>query len=152
METIKVIILVSQFNIEESVGFLIAKAYQRLFSCFRSGLEPYGITPQQFALMAFLWRQDGLSQADLSEKTEVDRTTLSGLIDRLQKLQLVERCRHPADRRIWLVRLTPAGRALEEKLVPVALQVRERLTANLEDSDYRTLCELLKKLRDVHNE
>jgi DNA-binding MarR family transcriptional regulator len=140
------------FNIEESVGFLVAKAYQRLFSCFREGLEPYGVTPQQFALLAFLWRQDGLSQAELSEKTEVDRTTLSGLIDRLQKLELVERCRHPDDRRIWLVSLTPAGRALEETLVPVALQVRERLTATFQGSDYRTLCELLNKLRDVYNE
>ena len=142
----------SQFNIEESAGFLVAKAYQRLFSCFRTGLEPFGVTPQQFALLAFLWRQDGLSQAELSDKTEVDRTTLSGLIDRLQKLGMVERCRHPGDRRGWLVRLTPAGRALEAKLVPVALQVRERLTANLDDREYRTLCQLLNKLREVHYE
>jgi DNA-binding MarR family transcriptional regulator len=142
----------NQFNIEESAGFLVAKAYQRLFSCFRTGLEPFGVTPQQFALLAFLWRQDGLSQAELSDKTEVDRTTLSGLIDRLQKLGMVERCRRPGDRRVWLVRLTPAGRALEEQLVPVALQVRERLTANLDDREYRTLCQLLNKLREVHYE
>lgn len=142
----------SHFDIEESAGFLIAKAYQRLFSCFRTGLEPFGVTPQQFALMAFLWRQDGLSQAELSDQAEIDRTTLSGLVDRLQKLALVERCRHPADRRIWLVRLTPAGRALEAKLVPVALQVRERFTANLDDNEYRDLCDLLKKLREVHHE
>ena len=141
----------SHFDIEESAGFLIAKAYQRLFSCFRTGLEPFGVTPQQFALMAFLWRQDGLSQAELSDQTEIDRTTLSGLVDRLQKLALVERCRHPADRRIWLVRLTPAGRALEAKLVPVALQVRERFTANLDDNEYRDLCDLLKKLREDHH-
>jgi DNA-binding MarR family transcriptional regulator len=139
-----------QFDIEQSVGFLVAKAYQRLFSCFRARLEPYGITPQQFALLAFLWKQDGLSQAELSEKTEVDRTTLSGLIDRLQKLELVERCRHPADRRVWLVRLTPTGRSLEEKLVPIALQVREQFTVNLEGAEYRQLCDLLKKLRGTY--
>ena len=141
-----------QFDIEESVGFLVAKTYQRLFSCFRAMLEPYGITPPQFALLAFLWKQDGLSQVELSDKTEVDRTTLSGLIDRLQKLELVERRRHPADRRAWLVQLTPAGRSLEEKLVPLALQVREQFTANLGDGEYRQLCELLKKLRGVTNE
>lgn len=142
----------NHFDIEESVGFLVAKAYQRLFSCFRVGLEPYGITPPQFALLAFLWKQDGLSQAELSEKSEVDRTTLSGLIDRLQKLALVERCRHPADRRVWLVRLTPAGRSLEEKLVPIALEVRENLTSSLRDDEYRGLCELLKKLRAIPHE
>ena len=142
----------SRFNVEQSVGFLVAKAYQRLYSCFRVGLEPYGVTPQQFALLAFLWQQDGLSQAELSEKTEIDRTTLSGLIDRLQKLELVERCRHPADRRVWLVRLTPAGRSMEAKLLPVALQVREKLTSNLRESEYRDLCALLKKLRGEPHE
>jgi MarR family transcriptional regulator, lower aerobic nicotinate degradation pathway regulator len=141
-----------QFDIEKSVGFLIAKVYQRLFSCFRTRLEPYGITPPQFALLAFLWKQDGLSQAELSEKTEVDRTTLSGLIDRLQKLDLVERRRHPADRRVWLVHLTPAGRQLEEKLVPITLQVREQFTVNLEGGEYHKLCELLKKLRGACHE
>lgn len=141
-----------RFDIEESVGFLIAKAYQRLFACFRNSLEPYGITPQQFALLAFLWKQDGLSQIELSEKTEVDRTTLSGLIDRLQKLDLVNRVRHPTDRRVWLVNLTKPGRDLEKRLLPIALQVRKRFTSNLQDDEYLQLCEWLKKLRDDTHE
>jgi len=141
-----------QLDIEKSVGFLLAKAYQRLFACFRNGLDPFGVTPQQFALLAFLWQQDGLSQAELSDKTEVDRTTLSGLVDRLEKQGLLERRRHPADRRVCLVNLTAAGRALEKKLVPIALQVRERFTANLRDDEYRQLCELLNKLRDIAHE
>lgn len=137
------------FDIEESVGFLMAKSYQRIFACFRNGLEPFGVTPQQFALLAFLWKQDGLSQVELSLKTEVDRTTLSGLVDRLEKQELVHRARHPADRRVWLVSLTPAGRALEKVLIPIALHVRERFTANLHDDEYRQLCDWLKKLRDT---
>jgi DNA-binding MarR family transcriptional regulator len=141
-----------RFDIEESVGFLTAKAYQQIFGCLREGLDPYGITPPQFALLAFLWKQDGLSQVEISEKTCVDRTTVSGLVDRLQKLGLVGRVRHPSDRRVWLVYLTAAGRTLETKLVPIALQVRERLTSNLQQSEYRQLCELLKKLRDVRHE
>lgn len=140
------------FDIEESVGFLIAKAYQRLFASFRGSLEPFGITPQQFALLAFLWKQDNLSQVELVEKTEVDRTTLSGLIDRLQKLELVNRVRHPTDRRVWLVKLTAKGRSMETQLLPLALQVREIFTANLSGDEYRQLCESLKKLRDPSHE
>jgi MarR family transcriptional regulator, lower aerobic nicotinate degradation pathway regulator len=135
------------YQIEGTAGFLLAKAYQRFFACFRDGLEPFGITPPQFALLAFLWQQDGLSQTELADKTEVDRTTLSGMVDRLQKLELVERLRHPSDRRVWLVQLTAAGREMESQLVPIALQVRERLAANLEDDEYLQLCVLLKKLR-----
>jgi len=137
----------SDFNIEKSVGFLLVKAYQHIYANFRAQLEPYGITPQQFALLAFLWQQDGLSQTELSHKTEIDRTTIGGLIDRLAKLGLVRRSRHATDRRIYRICLTPTGRDLEKTLIPLALDVRRGLTENLAPGEYDQLCTLLAKLR-----
>lgn len=137
----------NDFDIEKSVGFLLAKAHQRLFAAFRKELAPFGLTPPQFALLGFLWKKDGLSQVEISEKSEVDRTTIGGLVDRLEKCGLVERRRHPEDRRVYLVHLTEAGRALESELSPVALRAREKFTAGLEPGDYEKLCEMLKKLR-----
>ena len=135
------------FDIEASVGFLLAKAYQKLFARFRDLLAPYNITPQQFALLAFLWRQDGLSQVELAEKTEVDRTTLSGLIDRLEKQELVRRQPNPGDRRAWLVTLTAAGRELEKVLPPLVIQLRQQVSRKLSSDEYNQLCSLLNKLR-----
>lgn len=136
------------FDVETSVGFLLAKAHQSLYRQFRELLTPFGLTPPQFALLAFLWREDGLSQAALSEKTDVDRTTLSGLVDRLQKLDLVKRRPDPADRRACQVCLTAAGRQLEEQLVPLALTLRQRVGSNLASGEYDLLCALLEKIRD----
>ena len=135
------------FDIENSVGFLIAKAHQRLYAHFREELEPYAITPPQFALLAFLWKQDGLSQRELSEKSGIDRTTVGGLVDRLAKAGLVRRGVNPEDRRACLVQLSAAGRALREELTPVNLRVRQRFTADLDPGEYELLCALLKKLR-----
>lgn len=140
------------FNIETSVGFLLAKAHQWLYARFRDLLAPLGVTPPQFALLAFLWQEDGRSQTALSEKTEIDRTTISGLLDRLQKQGLVCRLPDPSDRRAWQVCLTPAGRALEEQLAPLANQLRRQVTANLAPGEYEELCRLLTKLRgDAHD-
>lgn len=136
-----------EFNIEKSVGFLLAKAHQRLYAHFRRELANYAITPPQFALLAFLWRKDGLSQTELSEMTEVDRTTIGGLIDRLEKAGLVQRRPNPADRRAYSVHLTEQGKALEKELTPIALRVRERTAAGLAPGEYAKLCELLEKLR-----
>jgi len=136
-----------QFDIEKSVGFLLAKAHQRLFARFRDLLAPHGITPPQFALLAFLWKRDGLSQTELAEKTEVDRTTLSGLIDRLAKQGLVNRCPHPNDRRACLVTLTAAGRKLEKQLAPIAMNLRQQINAELSTAEYEQLCQLLNRLR-----
>lgn len=135
------------FDIETSVGFLLAKAHQRLFACFRDLLAPHGVTPQQFVLLAFLWKRDGLSQTELTEKTDVDRTTLSGLIDRLEKQGLVIRANHPGDRRAYLVKLTPAGRSLESELTSIAMALRQQISTGLTADEYAQLCQLLTRLR-----
>jgi DNA-binding MarR family transcriptional regulator len=138
---------VAEFRIEKSVGFLLAKAHQRLYAHFRQELANFSLTPPQFALLAFLWERDGLSQAELSERTEVDRTTLGGLVDRLEKAGLVKRLPNPQDRRAYLIHLTPRGEKLEKTLAPIALRIRERVTEGLEPGEVEKLCELLEKLR-----
>jgi MarR family transcriptional regulator, lower aerobic nicotinate degradation pathway regulator len=134
-------------DIEKSVGFLLAKAYQRACAIFKEHFDRYDLTPQQFGLLAFLWQQDGLSQAELSAKSQIDRTTMGGIIDRLEKEGLVERRNHPEDRRAYQVFLTPRGKSLEEKLCPVAGQVIGKVTSPLTEEEHQTLIRLLAKLR-----
>lgn len=142
------------FDIEKSVGFLLAKAHQRMFAWFREELAPYNVTPPQFALMAFLARQDGISQTTLVEKTEIDRTTLGGLIDRLEQAGTVRRESDPHDRRAFLIYLTDDGRRLQRDLVAIALRARQCFTEKLSSDEYETLCRLLDKVRtrEVHEE
>src|SRR4051794_38323650 len=107
------------YDIEKSIGFLLAKAHQRGFALFKGHLDPYGLTPQQFGLLAFLWKKDGLSQAELSEKTMIDRTTIGGLIDRLEKDGWVERRPNPTDRRANLISLSAKGKGHEKELTGI---------------------------------
>lgn len=136
-----------RFDIEASVGFKLSKAHQRMFSHLGELLKPYGITSKQFALLAFLWKEDGLSQTELSERAEIDRTTLSGMVDRLENSGLVQRASDPDDRRAFLVRLTERGASLEEPLSALALQVRRDMFSRFADGEYEQLCRLLDKLR-----
>lgn len=133
--------------IEKSVGFLLAKAYQRACALFKEEFDPYDITPQQFGLLAFLWNEDGLSQAELSSRSQVDRTTIGGIIDRLEKEGLVERRHHPEDRRAYQVYLTPKGKSREGELSTLAVQVIRRVTAPLTEEEHQTLIRLLEKIR-----
>ncbi len=135
------------YDIEKSVGFLVAKVYQRGFGIFRDCLLPYNITPPQFSLLAFLWKEDGLSQAELSERSQVDRTTMCGLTDRLEAEGLVKRHPHPDDRRAYRVRLTARGRELEGELCRLAEVATAQLTGGLSEAEAGTLRELLEKIR-----
>jgi DNA-binding MarR family transcriptional regulator len=114
-------------DIEKSVGFLLAKAYQRACALFKEEFDRYDLTPQQFGLLAFLWIKDGLSQTELSVRSQIDRTTMGGIIDRLEKEGLEERRPHPDDRRAYLVFLTAKGKSLEEELCTVASQVQNKV-------------------------
>jgi MarR family transcriptional regulator, lower aerobic nicotinate degradation pathway regulator len=138
---------VKQIDIGDSVGFLLAKAYQRACLLFKERFEGYDLTPQQFGLLGFLWREDGITQAELSARSQIDRTTIGGLIDRLEKEGLVARCSHPEDRRAYRICLTAKGKELEPELTPLALKTQESLTAKLAPHEVEMLKSLLDKIR-----
>ena len=134
-------------DIEKSVGFLLAKAYQRACALFKEEFEGYDLTPQQFGLLTFLWQADGLSQAELSARSQIDRTTMGGIVDRLEKEGLVERRPHPDDRRAYQVFLTAKGKSLEDELTGVAGRVLRKVTSPLTEQEHETLIGLLTKIR-----
>ena len=134
-------------DIEKNVGFLLAKAHQRACALFKEEFDRYDLTPQQFGLLAFLWIEDGLSQSGLSTRSQIDRTTMGGIIDRLEKEDIVQRRPHPDDRRAYQVFLTTKGKALEDDLCAVAIRTQEKVNTPLTPEEQATLIRLLKKIR-----
>jgi DNA-binding MarR family transcriptional regulator len=137
------------YDINKSIGFLLSKAYQRSWAIMRSEIETYDLTPPQFGLLAFLWQQDGLTQVELSEKGQIDRTTIGGLVDRLEKLGLVERRQHPQDRRAYKIHLTERGKGMEGPLSECADRTLEKLTRGLTQNE---ICELRRMLEILREE
>lgn len=100
---------------------------QRLF-------RPHGLTAAQFNVLNVLAGQsEGLSQRQIGDVLVVDRSNVTGLLDRMGEAGWVRRSDDPADRRVYRVTLTPAGRRLWAKVEPryraVATQVAGGLTA-----------------------
>jgi MarR family transcriptional regulator, lower aerobic nicotinate degradation pathway regulator len=135
------------YDIEKSIGFLLSKGYQRAWAILREGIEQYDLTPPQFALLAFLWQQDGLTQVELSEKGQIDRSTIGGLIDRLERNGLLERRQHPQDRRAYRIYLTEHGKAMESTLSACAERSLKRFTSGLNEDELTELRRMLEILR-----
>lgn len=135
------------YNIENSIGFLLSKGYQRAWALLREEIEVYDLTPPQFGLLAFLWLQDGMTQVELSEKGQIDRTTVGGLIDRLEKNGLVERRPHPQDRRAYKIHLTDQGKNMEGPLSECASRALAKLTNGLSGNEVNELTRMLEILR-----
>ena len=123
--------------LENALAFWVHRVYQaqrnEMYRAFREkGVE---LTPEQWAVLVRLWERDGRTQNDLSEKTFRDKPTMSRMIDALERRGLVERRDDEDDGRTRLVHLTPDGRALKRKLVPVVEKIVSRMLAGVSAAD-----------------
>ncbi|RBY91952.1 MarR family transcriptional regulator [Blastococcus sp. TF02-8] len=100
--------------LDDQICFALYSAPRAVTARYRPMLDELGITyPQWLALMA-LWETDGMSVNGLGARLGLDSGTMSPLIKRLEALDLITRHRSTDDERLVLVRLTDAGRALED--------------------------------------
>jgi len=134
-------------EVSKSIGFLLSKAYQRACALYKEKFGKFDLTPQQFGLLRFLWEEDGITQVELSSRSMIDRTTIGGLIDRLEQAGLLKRLPHPEDRRAYRISLTDAGRSLEGELSPRAEELHKAILEPLSADEVRTLLTILQKLK-----
>jgi DNA-binding MarR family transcriptional regulator len=112
--------------------------------------RPHGLSGAQYNLLNVVaLSPDGLSQRELSDHLVVDRSNITGLLDRMEKAGWVRRTDHPADRRVYRVVLTPAGRALWEKITPQYLAVVQQVTSKIPVRRLREACTTLRELEDA---
>lgn len=134
-------------EVSRSICFLLSKAYQRACALYKEKFDRYDLTPQQFGLLRFLWEEDGLTQVELSNRSQIDRTTIGGLIDRLEQAGLVVRLPHPEDRRAYRISLTGPGKELEKELAPLAEELNKAILAPLSPGEIASLTAILLKMR-----
>ncbi|MDF3059867.1 MAG: MarR family transcriptional regulator, partial [Rariglobus sp.] len=85
---------------------------QRLF-------RPHGLTAAQYNVLSVLAAAGkGISQRELGDVLVVDRSNVTGLVDRMEKTGWVRRTDDPDDRRVYRVQLTAAGRRLWAEVSP----------------------------------
>jgi MarR family transcriptional regulator, transcriptional regulator for hemolysin len=104
-------------------------------------------TPQQWRTLAYLARMEGCQQCELAAVVEVRPITIGRLLDRMQRMQLVERRRDAADRRVQRVYLTPRARAAVREMRAIGRRCSDRAVRGLSAAERRTLTALLVRVR-----
>jgi DNA-binding MarR family transcriptional regulator len=112
--------------------------------------RPAAITDQQFNVLRILrgGPKEGYLIREIRRRMISRNADVPRLVDRMVRADLVSRCEDPADRRGCLVRLTPAGEALEVKLAPMHTALCKEVGGILEDWETKALLGLLQQLRD----
>lgn len=135
-----------KYDLDESLGFIINRTNQKLVNYFTRRLRPYGITPEQWGVLNRLWEKDGIPQKDIAELTIKDQTTLTRILDKLERKGLVKRQTSSSDRRVFLIYLTDEGRDFENRLVPIANEVLGNALEGLSEQETEQLKTLLNRI------
>ncbi len=101
-------------------------------------LAPFGVPFGHWSFLRILWDADGLTQKELSERAGVMEPTTFAAIKAMEALGYITRQQLPTNKKNVYVYLTPQGRALKRKLVPLAETTNEVSTNNISPSDVAT--------------
>jgi DNA-binding MarR family transcriptional regulator len=140
----------NQFKKGELYSFITGMAStavgRRLQKNFKqAGLE---VTIEQWSVLYHLWKEDGLSQQELCDRTFRDKPSITRLLDNLEKLKLVKRKASKHDRRKNLIELTDAARQLQEMTMEVANQTLNEALAGVSNADVELCKAVLQKVYD----
>ena len=137
-------------RLDQQLCFALYTASRAFSRAYAPILAPLGLTYPQYLVMLVLWEQDALAINEIGERLMLDSGTLTPLLKRLEKQEMVARRRDAEDQRIVRILLTPKGRELAVRAaqVPDALRCRVQGTA-AEGIDLEDLERLREGARDL---
>lgn len=93
----------------DCICFQFGKTLRQITKAYRKEIESYKLTHGQFFMIVAIMEEEGLLPSELADKTSQDRSTTTGLLDRLENDGWIERRADDKDRRSLRIYLTPYG-------------------------------------------
>ncbi len=146
----------TQLQLGNQICFPIYSASRLITKAYKPYLDKLGITYPQYLVLMVLWENDGLSVNQITEKLLLNTNTLSPLLKRMEKMELIQRSRCTEDERSVIIKLTATGKQLKTKALPIPEKlIAEIVTDQIQLEDMLqlkdTLCELITVLSNKSN-
>lgn len=132
--------------LESRASFLVSQLGLQSAQAFTAALAPLGLTPNRYGILVHVARQEGRTQQELATALGLHRNSMVTLIDDLEQRGLVERRRHPDDRRAYAIHLTPAARDVVSAATRLADEQEEAMLGRLSPDDRATLLAILTRM------
>lgn len=138
-------------RLDNQLCFALYAATHAITRTYKGALGAVGLTYPQYLVMLVLWEADGLAVGSIASALDLDAATLTPLVKRLEQAGFVTRERRRADERVVEVRLTLAGRHLQDEVARIQHNVACQTKLSTDEfTDLRsTLHRLVQTLADA---
>lgn len=127
-------------------GYLFRRMQQIAVAIFAEECEEFGLTCLQYSTLARIAERPGIDVTRLSEIMEFDRSTLGGVVERLELKGYIRRSGTTNDKRIKLLEVTKQGQTLLNQIEPHLSRINRRLLGCLSTDEQKTLSRLMARL------
>jgi DNA-binding MarR family transcriptional regulator len=135
-----------QLDLGNYLPYLLNRVGFALVASFTRALSPHGLTIDMWRVLAALSNNGGQRQVDLCTMTSIDASTMSRQVGRLVRMGLVTRIRSEKSSREVVVALSPKGRTLVQRLIPIAKKLEQTASAGLPPKELALAKRLLARM------
>ena len=135
-------------NVRDCIFFQLTKASQAGIGFWANKVKHLDVTASQALLLNFLGEEDRILSRSLGQKLQISSATMTGILDRLEKLALVERQPHPDDRRAILICLTDQGRKYAKEINSIMVKANREYLERLDSEQTKAFRETLRILSE----
>ena len=132
--------------LESLVGYNARRATLVIIDAFLRQMAVFGLRPVDFSVLSLIAHNPGITSRQLCSTLNIQPPNLVGMINQLQKRELITRKPHPRDGRAMGLHLTPEGRKMMKQAEVTASELEESVTSRLTTIERATLMKLLRKI------
>lgn len=140
---------------KECPYYLISRVSLAITSALKLGFGDAGVErvrPGYMGVLLVLWREDNLKVNELGRQAGLEPSTMTGLIDRMERDGFVKRVADPADRRVQRIQLTEAGRGVRGAALRVVDRTLADALGGVSGKEIAILKEILRRVLTNLNE
>ena len=136
-------------ELKECINYLLTTAQHNGFQYLSIRLAKYDVTPSQYGVLSCLWGKSHATPKQIAETLCLETSTISGVLDRMQKKELIDRVINKEDRREVQVIITEKGRALQEPITEIIDSVNEEVLKDFTVEEVAQIKNALRRIASV---
>ena len=139
-----------RYNFNDSFGFILVKTGRLIENKLKINFDKEGldITPQQWSALTYLWNEDGISQQKLADAFSKDKTSMTRLLNNMEKNDLIERRKDEVDKRNKRIFLTYKSRLIKKSTIKIAEKTLMETLIGINHEDLKLSKKVLKKINN----